>query len=98
MASRNLLNNGMNELLIKVSYSEEFGTVSACKLDKFLRAAQSVRHQFLCPQAIARSILKHVGISCLFACMLWSVICGESCVVTLLQYRAIIHRKMYISL
>ena len=43
----NLLNGGKNELLIKVSYSEEFGTVAACKLDKFLLAVQSVRHQLI---------------------------------------------------
>ncbi len=43
----NLLNSGKNELLIKVSYSEEFGTVAACKLDEFLLAVQSVRHQLI---------------------------------------------------
>ncbi|XP_064398614.1 uncharacterized protein LOC135345180 [Halichondria panicea] len=39
----NLLNSGKNELLIKVSYSEEFGTVAACKLDEFLLAVQSIQ-------------------------------------------------------
>ena len=90
----NLLNSGKNELLIKVSYSEEFGTVAACKLDEFLLAVQSVRHQLI---ILLEMSIEHVQlISCL---MLDVILCRKlPCTITFLfscNYRSTCNSDYY---